>query len=222
STDNSEELAKSWAQKDNRFKYFTITNAGVSHARNFGINHSTGHYVLPLDGDDRISLNFLEEAVNAMQSGDFDLAYGINMQFGAETGEWAAGDYDYKKLLHQNLFPCTALYRRSDYDKTPGYSEAMREGLEDWEFWLHLLDEKSKVVRIKNITFYYRRKPASRSAEISKALEVKLRRQIVKNHQDLYDRHLPDLITLYHDHSFLERSVFLFLARHFKRKLLGK
>lgn len=222
STDHSEAVAQDWVKKDPRFKYFNIPNGGVSHARNFGISHSTGAYILPLDGDDKISPNFLEETVKAMASGEFTLAYGTTRRFGAETGKWATRAYKYKRLLHQNMFACTALYRRSDYDKTPGYSEFMKEGLEDWEFWLNLLNENSKVIKIKNICLYYRRKTDSRSYEISKMQEAKLKRQIVKNHQEIYDRHLPDLITLYHEHAYLERSLLLFLARHFVHKWLRR
>lgn len=218
STDDSGRVAKEWTSKDSRFKYFPIANAGVSHARNFGIRQSGGEFILPLDGDDKISPNFLEEAVKAMAGGEYILAYGTTKRFGAETGKWATRTYDYKRLLHENMFACTALYRRVDYDKTPGYSESMKEGLEDWEFWLNLLNEKSKVIKIKNIFLYYRRKPASRSMEISKAQDAKLKREIIKKHQALYDRYLPDLITLYHEHSYLERSLLLFLARHFGRK----
>ena len=35
--------------------------------------------------------------------------------------------------LFENMIFCSAFYRRSDYDKTDGYNENMREGLEDWD-----------------------------------------------------------------------------------------
>lgn len=222
STDQSEQVALQWVNKDSRFKYFSIPNGGVSHARNFGISRSSGTYILPLDGDDKISPNYLEEAVKAISATGITLVYGVTKRFGAETGKWATTPYAFKTLLHQNLVPCTALYRKADFDKTSGYCEEMREGLEDWEFWLTLLDENSKVIKLDNIFLYYRRKTDSRSYEITKAHEAKMKRQIVKNHQQLYDRYLPDLITLYHERSYLEKSLLHFIARYYLHKWFRK
>ena len=44
SPDNTEDLAKIWVEKDERFHYFKKENGGVSSARNFGIEKAKGGY----------------------------------------------------------------------------------------------------------------------------------------------------------------------------------
>ena len=62
STDNSLNIAKSFEEKDKRFKVYTVPNGGVSKARNFGISKAIGDYVCFLDADDIWKNNYLEEA----------------------------------------------------------------------------------------------------------------------------------------------------------------
>ena len=54
SPDNSVEIVKEFAQKDKRFKLVNKENGGLSDARNVGMQHATGEYVLYLDSDDFI------------------------------------------------------------------------------------------------------------------------------------------------------------------------
>lgn len=222
SDDNTEEVAGRWQQKDDRFKYYKTANSGVSHARNFGIRQSTGDYILPLDGDDKLSANFLSETVPVLTNKDITLVYGYTETFGVVKRAWAPYKYNYHLLLHENVICCTALYRKEDYYKTTGYNENMRQGLEDWDFWLSLLNEKSKVVKLKHITLFYRRKKISRSTEITAQKNIELRRQIVRNHQHLYDKFLPDVITLYNERYHLKKSMVLFLLKKYAKKILKR
>lgn len=64
SLDNTQNIAKSYAIKDNRFKYLCQDNQGVSIARNNGIKASSGIFILPLDADDTIEPTYIEKAVN--------------------------------------------------------------------------------------------------------------------------------------------------------------
>ena len=54
STDNTAEVIKSLQDEDERIKVFSIPNGGVSHARNIGIDNSTGDYITFVDSDDYI------------------------------------------------------------------------------------------------------------------------------------------------------------------------
>ena len=52
STDNSEEIIKKYAQKDQRIKVFSQKNQGQSVARNLALQHATGEYIYMMDSDD--------------------------------------------------------------------------------------------------------------------------------------------------------------------------
>ena len=63
STDGSAEIIKSMAENDPRIKYIYQENAGVSAARNKGLDTATGEYVMFVDGDDYINLHMVERFV---------------------------------------------------------------------------------------------------------------------------------------------------------------
>lgn len=52
STDGSRYIAEEYAEKDHRFKIVYKENGGLSDARNSGMKHVTGEYLLFLDADD--------------------------------------------------------------------------------------------------------------------------------------------------------------------------
>lgn len=52
SPDKSGAICDRYAQKDNRVRVFHKQNAGVSAARNTGINHAKGEFITFVDSDD--------------------------------------------------------------------------------------------------------------------------------------------------------------------------
>jgi glycosyltransferase involved in cell wall biosynthesis len=67
STDNSESIAKKWANKDKGFIYFHKENNGVSSARNFALEKAKGSYVQFLDADDLLDSRKLELSLSALK-----------------------------------------------------------------------------------------------------------------------------------------------------------
>lgn len=61
SPDNCERICKKYEKKDKRIKYFKQKNAGLSAARNTGIELSTGKYIMFVDSDDYINYNIVEK-----------------------------------------------------------------------------------------------------------------------------------------------------------------
>lgn len=66
SKDNSASVCKEFAKGDNRFIYIEQANAGVSAARNKGINCSHGDYICFVDSDDCVEPHYVECMVKAM------------------------------------------------------------------------------------------------------------------------------------------------------------
>src|SRR3990172_2214316 len=60
STDNSEMICSKYALTDNRIKVISQDNSGPAAARNTGVRHATGTFVLFLDADDFIANKALE------------------------------------------------------------------------------------------------------------------------------------------------------------------
>lgn len=139
-------------------RFLKKENGGLSSARNYGIRHSKGEFILPLDADDKIDTTYISKAIAEFsRDHKVKLVYARAHYFGENEDEWEAADYDFEKLYTENLIFCSALFRRSDFDKAGGYREELKYGREDWDLWLRLLDTKSKVVKIPEVLFYYRK-----------------------------------------------------------------
>ena len=71
STDDSESIIKSY--KDSRIKYFKRSNHGIGKTRNFGINKSTGKYIMFLDSDDYLEEDACELLYKKIEKDNLDL-----------------------------------------------------------------------------------------------------------------------------------------------------
>ena len=195
SPDNAEEVAQKYCKKDSRFKYFYKENGGISSARNFGIKNSIGEYILPLDGDDIITSNYVELSMSAfIQNPRLKIVYSGAYMFGVQKGKWILPEYNFERLLFQNLIFCSAVYKRCDYDLTKGYDLKMTFGFEDWEFWLQLLNKDSEVLKLKEYCFYYRIKDKSRTTELDDRKKREMTNIIFMNHNSLYNKYIKDIV----------------------------
>ena len=61
SVDGTGKIAKECAQKNENVNYFYQENAGVSVARNLGMEHASGKYIMFVDGDDYLDPQIIEE-----------------------------------------------------------------------------------------------------------------------------------------------------------------
>jgi len=64
STDNSGKICDDYALKDKRVKPLHFSNAGVSSARNAGIDFASGEFIMFCDSDDYVSESWIEDLYN--------------------------------------------------------------------------------------------------------------------------------------------------------------
>lgn len=74
STDNSGKIADEYALKDNRIKVIHKKNAGVSSARNTGIDNATGEYVCFADADDYLMTDYVEYLLELIVKHNADIS----------------------------------------------------------------------------------------------------------------------------------------------------
>ena len=72
-TDCSGAIADSYAAKDKRIKVFHKENGGLSDARNYGLDHVTGDYILFVDSDDFIENTMCERLFTVANSTNADM-----------------------------------------------------------------------------------------------------------------------------------------------------
>lgn len=71
STDDSLEIIELYSKKDERIRYCSLKNSGVSTARNTGLKMCESDKVVFLDSDDIITPNLVEMLINEGENADF-------------------------------------------------------------------------------------------------------------------------------------------------------
>ncbi len=225
SPDETEEVAGQYILKDKRIKYVIKTNGGLPSARNEGIKNAKGELILPLDADDKIGKDYLLLAVrHFVENKQTKLVYCKAEYFGGKSGVWNLPPFDFKTLAYTNLIFCTAFFRKSEWERVGGYDGEMRDGHEDWEFWINILknEKNSNVVyRLDYVGFFYRIKESSMFVNIPNEYTIKAQSYASKKHADFIYEMLGDPITLYKKLEFYKGRI-LRIENLFVYKFLKK
>lgn len=167
SNDGSSNLIASYIKNNSNIRLFqNAINKGVVYSRNYGILHSNGKYILPLDGDDYIAESYVSEAVSYMEShGDCGICYCIAAKVDNKQNFkiWNLPKFTLGQEAISNVIFSTALFKRSDWEKVGGYDEEFNFGYEDWAFWIKILELDRSVYRIPKVLFFYRQSCNERS-----------------------------------------------------------
>jgi glycosyltransferase involved in cell wall biosynthesis len=139
-------------------------NRGLPAARNVGISLARGEYISCLDADDAFEPAWLELSVARLDSdpGVGFVSHWLEL-FGDETCQWTPERTDLAALIDQNVFNGAALFRRELVEILGGFDESMRNGCEDWEFWIRVMTAGYRGATIPAVLHRYRRRPDSMS-----------------------------------------------------------
>ena len=191
-----------------KIKVLKTNGLGPSGARNKGIEYSTGKYILPLDSDDVIYNTYIEKAVNIISQNDnVGIVYCKAEHFGEKDGLWELPTYSINEMLINNVIFVTALFRKDDWKSIGGFDTSFKYGLEDYDFWLSILELDKEVVQIPEVLFRYRIKKSSRHKSFEQNINnIKDTYSIIYNkHSKLYLRHI-DEYTMYLRNYMLEQQ----------------
>lgn len=131
-------ILESLRSRDSRVKVVTHPrNLGPSAARNTGYREAQSDFIFQLDSDDLLEPTTIEKLVWFLISHP-EWSFGGTYQVGFQENRYlnSNGFHVRDKFLSQNFINPTALVRKGVHAAVGGYSEEMREGLEDWDFWL--------------------------------------------------------------------------------------
>lgn len=157
SADNSPKIINGY--RDNypdKIKIVNQENCGLPAARNAGIREAQGEYIFPLDGDDKISSDCLQSLYDAIQTKRADVVFSKVVLFGQLSGLFILKNPTKYNMVYSNCVVCSSLYKKEDWLRFGGYDENMRNGLEDWDFWLNFIEAGKKFYKVKKELLFYR------------------------------------------------------------------
>jgi glycosyltransferase involved in cell wall biosynthesis len=141
-------------------------NMGQCSARNNGITHAVGPYILSLDADNKVRSHYIELAVGIMEKdASIGVVYGKYDRFGSRSERNIGQPFDPLLLLFRGCIDTLAVYRKSAWQAVSGYDTQLK-GNEDWDFWLTLHEHGTKFHFIDDVVFDYRVKENSVSTFI--------------------------------------------------------
>ena len=180
STDSSLEICKEYAEKNDKIKIVNKKNGGLSDARNAGLRHATGKYIMFVDSDDYLALNSCEILYNAIKDTDFEFIT-ANFAFTNNDGTpWKKPMFndkfqnipldieDYKESFYLvNSTVWNKIFKKEFIDKN---NLSFEVGLlaEDAVFTTLAFLKTKKTYYIKDVVYYYRQRETKKgSAAIS-------------------------------------------------------
>jgi glycosyltransferase involved in cell wall biosynthesis len=190
STDDSANVVMGHAAVDSRIRLIRQPNSGVCHARNVGYlaSSTASSYLLFLDADDCLEpdmLRLLSEHLDrnfevclafctfdCIDQNDclvpWQLARDrhVPARFGLRVLSPEEPETPFASIFSAwtGLMPSNALLRRSVFDTTPGWDEALGQGAEDTDLFLHM-SLRGKVHLLSQRLLYHRRHPTQSSVD---------------------------------------------------------
>src|SRR6266480_2106135 len=154
-------MLESYRHDDSRIRVIDHdTNRGPSAARNTGYSAAQSQYIVQLDSDNLLEATAIEKWFWFLESyPEFSFCKGYSVGFGAEEYLWDRGFHNGRAFLGQNQVDATSMVRKSVHDAAEGYDEAIRDGLEDWDFWLRCASLGYWGSTIPEYLDWYRRRP---------------------------------------------------------------
>ena len=191
STDNTTEIADNLIKKYSGYSITLLNqeNSGQpAVARNKGIGISKGSFILPLDADDKLPFDALENYINAALKGDSDevVVYGWMQKFNLSSDLWKTSPFNPNKLLRKTTIPSSSFFHRSVWEKNGGYSLNVK-GYEDWDFWISASEIKTPFININKITSLYRETQEPSLQDLGRKNHEWNVANIVSNHPNLYE-----------------------------------
>jgi glycosyltransferase involved in cell wall biosynthesis len=164
STDESADLIAEYASYDSRIKpIFNDTNQHVSSTRNRGITESSGTFILPLDADDALYPDAIENMVRELQqdrnidivAGKLKVFHETSLDSHGQDSGWPNNANLKLQLEGFNRLPYSSMYRKKVWNRVGGYRSRIRNGTEDADFWTRALALGYKATILDDYTLRY-------------------------------------------------------------------
>ncbi len=163
STDSSPQKCAEWAERDQRIVFLQKKNEGLSATRNYGVNHSSGEYLMFVDSDDWVDKDYVKNMIMAVSIEKADV--GICDYYRTDR----SGSFQYiscnsilnsqytkaKYLLLSNPSSCNKIIRKKFWQQNE--MQFPNTVSEDTAIFPLLMLLSEKVAEVKEPLYYYRK-----------------------------------------------------------------
>jgi|GEM_PF-2080584 len=190
STDNTAAVLVKY-ENDPRFTIIHQERKGPASARNLAIEQANGDFILPLDADDIIEKNMLEETVPVLEKNpDLGVAYTQWKTFGDVIKLVLPIEYNFLVLAyHANFIPGCSLYRKQAWKEAGGYNTDMEYGGEAWDLFVRM-GEKGWCGGLVSKTLLMTRIHSESMQGLSDKHKQDIINQVVANNKDVYSKNV--------------------------------
>lgn len=191
SSDGSAEIAKAYAAKDRRYRYIRQENAGVSAARNRGIEEAKGDYLAFYDADDIVPEKALISMYKVGETRKADIVIGIMEE--KSLGESLLYMHSVKLSSQRNISPldknlfgawsiCNKLFRREFIIKNNLRLEPLKNA-EDGVFTFCALQKAKRIYGCRVVAYNYIKRPFWESASATQTISRSYMESLLKSHE---------------------------------------
>lgn len=168
SNDGSDKVCDELAEKCRIIKTFHKQNGGLSDARNFGIEHACGEYLMFVDSDDYLEKNSLKQIIEKLDETDCDVltakSYSVDengitkdeVEYSIKEGLYSSGDFLKTLYKNRNSILFCAQYFICKKELVSRHKLSFKKGIihED-ELWTPQLLLVSNSIYYLDQYFYY-------------------------------------------------------------------
>jgi glycosyltransferase involved in cell wall biosynthesis len=155
--------------KTGLYKIIFQENQGVCVAKNTAIANARGEYILPVDADNLLRPEFIDEGLKIFEKNEnIAVVYSDYHLFGDKEGVNVSGPFNLQKLMLYNFIENCSIYKKTMINEIGGYDVFLtRIGVEDWELWLRAAFKGYQFHYINQPLFDYRVLATSRQRNLN-------------------------------------------------------
>jgi glycosyltransferase involved in cell wall biosynthesis len=136
-------------------KIIRQSNSGPSSARNNGINNSNGEFILPLDADDMIYPDYIQNCVNILRNNkNISPVYCDTHHIGQSQGIEQRPEWSMERLIQGPFIVNCSMFHKKAFEDCNGYDENLK-GWEDYDLWIRMGQKGYIGKRIPKPLFIY-------------------------------------------------------------------
>lgn len=191
STDSSPEIAKKYAEKDERVScYRNKENLKLPNSLNKGFSLSKGNYLTWTSDDNRYLPDALTEMVKALKTNQADFVFASCLAINA-AGKKTGGTHIVnqrvtKSIIGGNCVGACFMYTRTVYERVGDYDSTLLL-VEDFDYWQRICS-RFKAVTISNFLYEYRFHDGALTSTMKKEMFYRNMKQMLLKNRPLFGK----------------------------------